>query len=132
MNIVVGYVDTDQGRAAVDRAIEEAQLRSAKLVVVHSLGRTAGEEAPEYRDRLEALQKRLTALDVEAEVHEYARGKDPAEDILQAADDHDAALIVVGLRDRTRTGKYLLGSDAQDVLLGARCPVLAVKAPQGS
>ena len=31
------------------------------------------------------------------------------------------------VRDRTRTGKYLLGSDAQDVLLGAKCRVLSVK-----
>ena len=45
----------------------------------------------------------------------------------QAADDFDASLIVVGLTDRTRTGKYLLGSDAQEVLLGAKCSVLAVK-----
>jgi nucleotide-binding universal stress UspA family protein len=128
MNIVVGYVETPQGKAAVEAAIEEARITNARLIVVHSLGRSAGQEAPEYQDRLEALQERLAAEPFEAEVHEYARGKSPAEDILQAADDFGADLIVVGLRDRTRTGKYLLGSDAQDVLLGAKCRVLSVKA----
>ncbi|MDX1691369.1 MAG: universal stress protein [Acidimicrobiia bacterium] len=127
MNIVVGYVATDQGRAAVERAIEEARRRGARLVVVHSLGKGSGEEAPEYQDRLEALRVRLEEVDVDGEIHEYARGQSPAEDILQAAREFEAGLVVIGLRDRTRTGKFFLGSNAQDVLLGAPCDVLAVK-----
>jgi nucleotide-binding universal stress UspA family protein len=127
MNIVVGYVETPQGREAVEAAIEQARMNEARLIVVHSLGRSSGEEAPEYQNRLEALAERLEAEPFDAEVHEFARGNSPAEDILQAADDFDADLIVVGLTDRTRTGKYLLGSDAQEVLLGAKCRVLAVK-----
>ena len=34
--IVVGYVETPEGRAALDRAVTEAQQRSAKLVVINS------------------------------------------------------------------------------------------------
>ena len=36
MTIVVGYVSTKEGRAALDRAVEEAKLRGRRLVVVHS------------------------------------------------------------------------------------------------
>ena len=36
MNIVVGFVSTPEGRAALARGIEEARLREAKLIVVHS------------------------------------------------------------------------------------------------
>src|SRR5665811_2557646 len=36
MKIVVGYVKSPEGAAAVDRAIEEARLRNASLVIVHS------------------------------------------------------------------------------------------------
>ncbi len=128
MTIVVGFVDTPQGEAAVETAIKEARLRAARLIVVHSLGRTSGEEGPDYQDRLDALRARLVDEGIDSEVHQYARGNTAPEDILLAAGSFDADLIVVGLRDRTRTGKYLLGSDAQDVLLGAQCPVLAVKA----
>ncbi len=34
--VVVGYVPKPEGEAALDRAIEEAQLRDAELIVVHS------------------------------------------------------------------------------------------------
>ncbi len=47
---------------------------------------------------------------------------------MQAAIDEDAGLLVIGLRKRTPTGKFLLGSNAQEILLDAPCPVLAVKA----
>ena len=56
------------------------------------------------------------------------RGVDPAEDLIAVADEVDADLIVIGLRRRTPVGKLIMGSNAQQVLLDASCPVLAVKA----
>jgi nucleotide-binding universal stress UspA family protein len=40
----------------------------------------------------------------------------------------DADVVVVGARRRSPIGKALLGSTAQSVVLGARSPVLVVKA----
>ena len=48
-------------------------------------------------------------------------------DLLDAAEAADASLIVVGIRHRSPMGKLLLGSAAQQILLEAACPVLAVK-----
>ena len=36
MTIVVGFVPTKEGRAALARAVEEASLRRSKLVVINS------------------------------------------------------------------------------------------------
>ena len=56
------------------------------------------------------------------------------DEIAPLADELDktvgADFIVIGLRRRSPVGKLILGSQAQQVLLDAPCPVLAVKAPE--
>lgn len=47
--------------------------------------------------------------------------------MLDAVEDEEADLVVVGVRRRTAVGKFLLGSTAQRLILGADCPVLVVK-----
>jgi nucleotide-binding universal stress UspA family protein len=37
VRIVVGFLRSPEGRAALDRAVEEARLRDAELLVIHSL-----------------------------------------------------------------------------------------------
>jgi nucleotide-binding universal stress UspA family protein len=131
MKIVVGFVKSAPGKAALDRAIEEAQLRQATLVVVHSMeggDKEGAEEVLAYREELEKVEQRLRDLDVPNEIHEFVRGQTPSEDLIQCARDEKADLIVIGLRRRSPVGKLLLGSNAQEILLDAECPVLAVKA----
>lgn len=48
-------------------------------------------------------------------------------DLLRAAEQWSADLIVLGLAKRTRVGKALMGSDAQRVMMGAQCPVLVTQ-----
>jgi len=129
--IVVGYTDTPEGDAALARAVEECRLRGARLEVVHS--RREGHERDaqdiqQYVEKLEAIGRRLDHAGLEHTVHDYIQGNTPSEDIIAFAGRTEADLIVIGLRHRTKTGKYLLGSVAQDVLLDAGCAVLAVKA----
>ena len=69
-----------------------------------------------------------TSAGIEHEVQQPTAGRDAAEEILRIAGEQDATLIVIGIRYRTPVGKLLLGSTAQQVLLEAKCPVLAVKA----
>ncbi len=130
--IVVGYVNTPEGKAALDRAVEEAQQRGARLIVINShKGGSALDKsvAVELDESLSDVHALLHDVGVEHEVRQLVRGADPAEDLIAVAEEVDADLIVIGLRRRTPVGKLIMGSNAQSVLLDASCPVLAVKAP---
>jgi nucleotide-binding universal stress UspA family protein len=128
--VVVGFIRSPEGQAAVDAAVEEVGRRSGRLVVVHSS--KGGDQDPETviadREALEELETRLRGEGIEVVVRDFARGNDPAEDLVDVADREKAVLLVIGLRRRSPVGKLLLGSNAQRILLTADCPVLAVKA----
>jgi nucleotide-binding universal stress UspA family protein len=128
--IVVGFIRTPEGEAAVAAAVEESRRRGGRLVVVHSEkgGDLDGETVIQNRDALEQLRQRLTRDGLDVAVRDLARGKDPAEDLVDVAGQEQAVLIVIGLRRRSPVGKLLMGSNAQQILLTADCPVLAVKA----
>jgi nucleotide-binding universal stress UspA family protein len=51
----------------------------------------------------------------------------PAEEILRAADQHKADLIVMGTHGRTGIDRIIFGSVAEKVVTAANCPVLTVK-----
>ncbi|MDQ1246779.1 MAG: hypothetical protein QG597_1147 [Actinomycetota bacterium] len=128
--VVVGFVDTAVGRAAVDAAVRECQLRSARLVVVSSVTGGPGNELYAQRDAVARLTDEVAQAGTEMDVREYARGNDPATDLLEVAEEVNADLIVIGLRRRSPVGKLLLGSNAQKILLESDIPVLAVKPSQ--
>ncbi len=120
--IVVGYSSRPEGRAALKRAMSEARLRGAALVVVNT--------SPEQET--DGLAAELAASGVAYEIRTPADVHDSAEELIRTAETTDADFIVIGLRRRSPVGKLLLGSNAQRVLLDAACPVLAVKAEPGA
>ena len=128
MAIIVGYVPTPEGVAALEGAIEEAKLRKQRLVVVNS---SRGEALVDKRfashDQWDSVEDRLAGSGVEHELKQLVEGKDAADQILTLAHEINADLIVIGLRRRSPVGKLLMGSQAQTILLQAECPVLAVK-----
>jgi nucleotide-binding universal stress UspA family protein len=124
--IVVGYVDTPEGHAALERAIEEA-----RHIVINSQKGGASldvDDAVEIDTSMNGAHEHLHNTGVEHEVRQLVRGADPAEDLIAVAQEVDADLIVIGLRRRTPVGKLIMGSNAQTVLLDSPVPVLAVKA----
>jgi nucleotide-binding universal stress UspA family protein len=133
VSIVVGYVPTAEGRAALRRGAEEARLRGTRLIVINSnKGGRDMTTADAVRDEheLDEVRAQLTRDGIEHEVRQMVRGLEPAEDLVSVAKEVAADFIVIGLRRRTPVGKLILGSNAQRVLLEAPCPVLAVKAEE--
>ena len=127
----MGYVDTPEGHAALERAVAEAQQRGARLVVINSHKGGASlepEHAVEIDEKMTEVHAHLHETGVEHEVRQLVRGSDPAEDLVAIAEEVDADMIVIGLRRRSPVGKLILGSNAQRLLLDATCPVLTVTA----
>jgi nucleotide-binding universal stress UspA family protein len=130
MSVIVGYMSSDRGRAALDLGLEEARLRDTDLIVIHSLhgaGVDDDEDVVASDRELETIDEMLSKEGINYSIHNFVRGNSPAEDIVQAAADYDGRLIVIGLRQRTSAGKFLLGSNAHDILMNAPCPVLTIR-----
>jgi len=129
MTIVVGYVPTPEGEAALRAAVDEARLRDQPLHVVNS---SRGDSLTDSRfaseSALDQVRATLDAAGVVYEIDQQVRGHEASDEVVEAADRIKASLIVIGLRKRTPTGKLITGSQAQRILLDATCPVLAVKA----
>jgi nucleotide-binding universal stress UspA family protein len=129
--VVVGFVPKPEGEAALSSGIAEAKLRGAKIVVVNSHrggSEFDGDASAKAEKEMERIGKVLDDSGVEHELRQLVRGFEPAEDLISIAESADAELIVIGLRRRSPVGKLILGSNAQRILLDAKCPVLAVKA----
>lgn len=122
---------------AIDRAVAEARVRDLPLVLVAQVAMPRGEtDAASYQARRAEVAAQLEAQATQLRVQGIActtvmpnEPSNPADAVLTAAREHDAQLVVIGARRRTRVGKAVFGSWAQEIILGADCPVLVVKVP---
>jgi nucleotide-binding universal stress UspA family protein len=129
MTVLVGYVPSALGEAALQAAVEQARFRDEPVLVVNTSRGDAYVDPRFAQDHdLERVGRELTRLGVRHSVRQMVRGRDAAEDIIEIAESEDVSLVVIGIRHRTPVGKLIMGSTAQEILLRARCPVLAVKA----
>jgi nucleotide-binding universal stress UspA family protein len=125
MNILLAYDDTDVSNRALERAGELAKLYGAKLVVT-SVTPVAVGEAPsmEPGPELQRAAARLRELEVDTELVE-AIG-DIASAVVEAAETHDAGLIVIGTREPSQVERMLGHSVSEQVQRMAHCDVLIV------
>jgi nucleotide-binding universal stress UspA family protein len=140
--IVVGSDGSDTAAVAVRNAAELAKSVGARLHVVSAYRplsgvRVAGADAdPERTDWavtgtvnvdavLDGVAGMTRAIGVEADC--YARRGDPAEAILDVAEEQGADLIVVGDKGMHGSRRFLLGSVPDKVSHHAPCSVLIVR-----
>ncbi len=116
--------DRPEGEAALHWAAEHARRCGTELQAV--LVRADSPAAPEYGSR--PLRERVVTRLVEAGVPHLVL--DPEQDVVAQVDRLAAELgadVVVPVRRRSPTMKLVMGSIAQQVVLDAPCPVVAVK-----
>ncbi len=107
-------------------------MRSEKLLIINAVrGEAATEPMAADMSDLRQLAERTRHQGVETVDVLQPLGPDFADALIAEAEHHEATMIVIGLRRRSPVGKLFLGSTAQQILLQAHCPVLAVKAEEG-
>jgi nucleotide-binding universal stress UspA family protein len=141
--IVVGTDGSDTANSAVETAVELAKVSKAKLEIV-----SAYEPIPQQRLREEKegisgdvshsinpredvqfiLDKAAAvAKKAKIDVVTHPREGDPADAILDVAEENDADLVLVGNKGMTGARRFLLGSVPNKISHHAPCDVWIVK-----
>jgi nucleotide-binding universal stress UspA family protein len=140
--IIVGVDGSDQSRAALEWAVREARLRQDTIRVlcawhVEAVYGAMGFIPPITSGMFERAARKTVANMLEAQadaIHGIAIERSvvqgpAAEKLVEAADDTDAALIVVGSHGHGTILTMLLGSVSLRTLHLASCPVVVVRSP---
>ncbi|WP_432513079.1 universal stress protein [Kineococcus sp. SYSU DK001] len=130
-HVVVHASERPEGAAAlrwaVQHVLERPQAQPGATTVHVVLSHSDREGGPTFTSpaALEELQAQLDASGLPHRVHQPT--DDPAGQVIDLAEEVGAGLVVTGVARRSATMKLILGSHTQRILLGADCPVVAVK-----
>ncbi|THE66499.1 stress protein [Salinadaptatus halalkaliphilus] len=124
-------VPTDGSTVAADAgdyAIRLAERFGATLHVLSVLeqGLVGGDDEDEGERAVEELAERASDRGLEVTTELREQEDNVHEEILTAADDHDADLITMGTTGRSGLGRFLLGSVAEQTLQESTIPVVTV------
>jgi nucleotide-binding universal stress UspA family protein len=141
--IVVGTDGSDTAGEAVRQATELARIVGARVHVVSAYEPVGSARLREERRRVpedmqwlvnpredveRALEEAATSLrELGVEVSTYARQGDPADAILDVAEEQKANLIVVGNKGMSGAKRFLLGSVPNKVSHHAPCTVMIIR-----
>jgi len=142
-SIVVGTDGSETAGEAVRQAITLAKPLGAKLQIVSAYEpvsdsrlREEAQQAPQDlqwmvnpREDVEATLRQAAEVAEEAGVtaETFARQGDPADAILDVAEENGSDLIVVGNKGMTGAKRFLLGSVPNKVSHHAPCSVLIIR-----
>ncbi|HXR29003.1 MAG TPA: universal stress protein [Solirubrobacteraceae bacterium] len=142
-SIVVGTDGSDTATQAVRQAVDLARSVGAKLEIVSAYEPVPAQrlnqermQAPEdlqwaispredVDSTLEAAAQMAAEAGVEANV--YPRQGDPADAVLDVAEEREADLVIVGNKGMTGAKRFLLGSVPNKISHHAPCSVLIIR-----
>jgi nucleotide-binding universal stress UspA family protein len=142
-SIVVGTDGSETAAEAVRQATDLAKAVGARVHVVSAYEPVGGQRLREERQKIpedmqwmvnprEDVDKTLADAEEQlkaegVDVAVFARQGDPADAILDVAEEQDADLIMVGNKGMTGAKRFLLGSVPNKVSHHAPCSVMIIR-----
>lgn len=123
--------------AGLEKAAQLARESEGRIIAVHVMSSASIDvaEVPHQAQPLREQAESRARSTIEALLTEHAEDVasdmhvvfgSPADEIKRIAADTSADLIVITVKNRSRIGKMLLGSQAQEIILSSDIPVLCV------
>jgi nucleotide-binding universal stress UspA family protein len=145
-NIVTAVTGSDASISAAKFAIVMAKMYHCRLSMVYVVDTATikqltlskifvQDESVEYEKSLEANGQRYLAFMEElaqakgVKIEKEIRKGAVCTEILTAADERDADLIVMGGWEKDRSARDIIGHAHREIMIGAKCSVMLVKEP---
>jgi len=130
---------------ALRQAVDIAKQYHAKIFLLHVIGDHIRQCIEDYclsdavvkeieqdsmmasLDNLKKEINRLSDDSSDIEISSYVKRGVPSEEVLREQEEKDIDLIVMASHGRTGISRILIGSVAEKVMRGAKCPVMLVR-----
>jgi nucleotide-binding universal stress UspA family protein len=130
MKILVGYDGSKVSNELLKTAHEHAAAFKADVHVLTSTPHTPEvhpKEIERMNQELEDIKQGFEAEGLNCETKLMIRSLTPGEDLIAYMRGHDIDQIIIGVKKRSKLGKFLMGSTAQFIIIEAPNNVLIVK-----
>mgnify|MGYP002152342492 CR=1 FL=1 len=131
MNIVVAYRRSKLAMKMIDKAVEHAKNFKGSIFLVTSVQQVSTQKdaaaVKDAREVLEQAKKVVEKQGIPCETELIFPGTSAGFDVLEFARKKKADEIIVGVQNKSKVGKFIMGSTAQDIVLNADCPVITIK-----
>jgi nucleotide-binding universal stress UspA family protein len=131
--ILVAVDESEQAKWALQTAINIAKVLKGELTLVHVVKATSDRvQHDENQKSQELLEKFQSTIPASVKTQIDSRNGNVVAEIVAAAEEIKAGLIVMGTHGQGRLTQLLLGSTTEGVARWAPCPVLTVRQPCNS
>jgi nucleotide-binding universal stress UspA family protein len=131
MKIMVGYDGSDLGGDVLKLARKWARGYSASIAVVFVMAQDRELQYPDIQKVEDMMQKETRNIfdkqNIPYDTHLMVTKLSPGEELVEFAKQNKIDKIIIGVKRKSKAGKFLFGSTAQYVILNAPCPVVTLK-----
>lgn len=136
--VLIASDTTERSDPVVAKGIEFGRQIHARVTVMHVVTEQRSEDLRLSLGTRHAFADAVVELLTDSIAEQIARTStdwptrtivlpgDVAVTVLEQAESMEADYLVLGIRNRSRIGKFIMGSDVQQILLSTPCPVLGV------